>query len=72
MNCVFVGGCDSGWPAMRSSKPRSGCRQQACTRVRKFRSTQPLDVWKCCAVCRYSRFVISKIHSGFSRTCSSM
>ena len=34
--------------------------------------TQPLEVWKCCAVCRYSRFVISKIHSGFSRTCSNI
>lgn len=40
MNCAFVGGCDNGWPAMRASKLWSGCLQHACTRVRRFLSTQ--------------------------------
>lgn len=38
MNCAFVGGCDNGWPAIRSSKRWSGCLQHACTRVRRFLS----------------------------------
>lgn len=40
MNCAFVGGCDNGWPAIRSSKLWLGCLQHACTRVRRFLSTQ--------------------------------
>lgn len=50
MNCAFVGGCDNGWPAIRSSKLWSGCLQHACTRVRRFLSTQLVVVWKYCAV----------------------
>ena len=40
MNCAFVGDCDNEWPAIRSSKLWSGCLQHACTRVRRFLSTQ--------------------------------
>lgn len=50
MNCAFVGGCDNGWPAIRSSKLWSGCLQHVCTRIRRFLSTQLVVVWKYCAV----------------------